>query len=192
MRCLLCEKLSFKVICKECIHTRLSPEIRRRSLACGLEVISFYSFDAIDFLLKSKYDTIGSKIYTILADASFKPFARNFDHPEKIRAAGIDDRVDKGYAHTAILARALKSKTIRPLYGKLLAENRIQYAGKSLGFRLENPKGFRYRGPGEDDMILVDDLITTGTTLCEAKAAVEAAGASVLFALTLADAKESK
>lgn len=190
MRCLLCEKLSFGLICKECIHTKLSPKISRRSLACGLEVISFYSFDEIDYLLKSKYDTIGSKIYTILADSAFKPFARNFDHPQTIRAVGIDDRVDKGYAHTAILTRALKSAAIRPLYGKLLAENRIQYAGKSLGFRLENPKRFRYRGPGKNDLLLVDDLITTGSTLCEAKAAIEAAGANVLFALTLADAKE--
>jgi competence protein ComFC len=191
MRCLLCEKLSLKVICKECIHTRLTPKISRRSLACGLEVLSFYPFNEVDYLLKSKYDAIGSKIYHILADTAFRPFARNFEHPGKLLAAGIDDRVTKGYAHTAILTRALKTETIRPVYGKLLAQNEIRYAGKNLDFRLKNPKGFRYTGPKNGDIILVDDLITTGTTLCEAKTAAEAAGASVLFALTLADAKES-
>ena len=190
MRCLLCEKLSWKVICKECIHTKLTPRISRRSLACGLEVLSFYPFGEIDYLLKSKYDPIGSKVYTILADQAFKPFAENFDHPDKIRAVGIDDRVTKGYAHTAILARALKTKTIRPLYGRLLAGNQIHYAGKSLDFRLKNPREFRYTGK-QADIILVDDLITTGMTLCEAKMAVEQTGGSVLFALTLADAKEA-
>lgn len=190
MRCLLCEKLSWNLICKKCMHTKLTPNISRRSLACGLEVISFYPFGEIDYLLKSKYDAIGSKIYKILADESFKTFAKNFDHPDIIRAVGIDDRVTKGYAHTAILARALKSKTIRPLYGRLLAGNQLHYAGKSLDFRLKNPREFRYSGE-KTDVILVDDLITTGTTLCEAKTAVEAAGATVLFALTLADAKEA-
>lgn len=192
MRCLLCEKLSWKLICQECIHTKLAPKISRRSLACGLEVLSFYPFNEIEYLLKSKYDSIGSKIYTILADTAFGAFAKNFEHPEIVRAVGIDDRVDKGYAHTAILARALKTKTIRPLYGKLLAANSIHYAGKRLDFRLKNPREFLYKGPVKRDIILADDLITTGTTLCEAKTAVETAGATVLFALTLADAKESK
>lgn len=190
MRCLLCEKLSWKIICNECIHTKLLPKTSRRTLACGLEVISFYPFNEIDYLLKSKYDTIGSKIYKTLADTAFNPFARNFEHEDRLLAVGIDDRVDKGYAHTAILTRAMKTKTIHPVYGKLLAANRLQYAGKSLDFRLKNPKGFRYTGPTEADVILVDDLITTGTTLCEAKSAIESTGATVLFALTLADAKE--
>ena len=189
MRCLLCEKLSWKLICQECIHTKLAPKISRRSLACGLEVISFYPFNEIEYLLKSKYDTIGSKIYATLADTAFRAFAKNFDHPEIVRAVGIDDRVDKGYAHTAVLARALKSTTIRPLYGRLLAKNDIHYAGRSLEFRLKNPRDLRYTGPNDTDIILVDDLITTGTTLCEAKKSVESTGATVLFALTLADAK---
>lgn len=140
-------------------------------------------------MFRSKYDTIGSKIYAILAETAFKTFAENFEHSQRVRAVGIDDRVDKAYAHTAILARALKSKTIRPQYGKLLARNKHQYAGKNLDFRLKNPKDFRYTGVKNSDLILVDDLITTGTTLCEAKTVVEKTGASVLFALTLADAK---
>lgn len=38
-------------------------------------------------------------------------------------------------------------------------------------------------------MVLVDDLVTSGTTLLEAKKIVEKSNNSVLFALTLADAK---
>lgn len=189
MRCLLCERFSWKLICPACRAEKLSPTLSRRSLACGLEVVSFYRFDEIDFLLKSKYEPVGSKIYTLLAGESFTPFTRNFDYDGKIQAVGIDDHVAKGYAHTAILARALKSKTIRPAYGKLRATNQVQYAGKSLDFRLKNPKNFRYTGSKQAEVILVDDLITTGTTLREAKQAVEAAGAKVLFALTLAEAK---
>jgi len=189
MRCLLCEKLSWRLICTECIRTRLAPTVRRRSLACGLEVISFYPFGEIDYLLKTKYTPIGSAIYRILARHALAPFAKNFDFDGSVHAVGIDDHVAKGYAHTAVLARSLKSRIIRPNYGRLLAQNRVHYAGQSLDFRLKNPRNFRYTGK-KTDIILIDDLITTGTTLCEAKACVEAAGAKVLFALTLADAKE--
>jgi competence protein ComFC len=189
MRCLVCEKVSWKLLCPGCRAEKLTPALSRRSLPCGLEVLSFYRFEEIDYLLKSKYTPLGSKIYTLLADHAFRPFAENFEYHATIHALGIDDTVAKGYAHTAILARALNSRIIRPQYGKLLAQNPVQYAGKSLAFRLQNPRNFRYTGT-KTGVILIDDLITTGTTLCEAKAAVERAGGSVLFALTLADAKE--
>jgi predicted amidophosphoribosyltransferase len=35
----------------------------------------------------------------------------------------------------------------------------------------------------------VDDILTTGTTLCEAKGFLESKGMEVLFALTVASAK---
>jgi len=42
----------------------------------------------------------------------------------------------------------------------------------------------------EEDVILVDDIITTGLTLSQAIQSVEAEGKNVLFCLTLADARK--
>jgi len=59
-----------------------------------------------------------------------------------------------------------------------------------LDFRLENSRDFRYSGKSDIEAILVDDTITTGITLQEAYILLEKYNVNVLFALTLADAKE--
>ncbi len=60
-----------------------------------------------------------------------------------------------------------------------------------LDFRLDNPRGFVYNGLSDIDVILVDDIITTGLTIQEAKEKLEDNGVRVLFAITLADARNS-
>lgn len=132
---------------------------------------------------------VGSTIFRLLASESFSKFAANFSWDGgAITALPIDDDVSSGYSHTAILARALHSDLFRLCYGKLRASNRVKYSGKTLQFRLSNPRGFVYSGK-PSTVVLVDDIVTTGTTLLEAKAAVERAGCEVAFALTLADAR---
>ncbi len=71
-----------------------------------------------------------------------------------------------------------------------MAQNRVSYAGKTLQYRIENPRNFIYKGTSSVDAILVDDIITTGITLQEAQNVLLSHGVNVLFALTLADAKE--
>jgi len=99
----------------------------------------------------------------------------------------IDDKVKKGYSHTAILNHSLKSKYITPLYKKLLAQNNITYAGKTLEFRLNNPRNFIYKGQKNIDVILVDDVVTTGSTLNEAKKILKNYNVNVIFCLVLVD-----
>jgi len=188
MRCILCQRISWHTLCTPCLQS-LGPQPEARTLACGLSVISLFPYDEIASLLHTKYEAIGSGIYRRLARHLLRPVAQNFTPDQKFYAVGIDEDVTKGYAHTAILSRSLRSGHIRPMYGKLLAENKLSYAGKSLAFRKANPRGFTYTGPIDREIILVDDLLTSGTTLCEAKAAVEAAGGSVALALVLAAAK---
>ena len=67
---------------------------------------------------------------------------------------------------------------------------RSGYAGKSLQFRLDNPRDFDYHGKKDVDVILVDDIITTGITLQEAQKVLTQSGVNVLFALVLADVEE--
>ncbi len=104
---------------------------------------------------------------------------------------GIDEYVKSGYAHVALLTRAMKTKTSIPKHSALMARNRVNYSGKSLQFRLQNPREFVYKGKENIDAILVDDIITTGITLQEAQKVLMAHGVNVLFALTLADVQET-
>ena len=67
----------------------------------------------------------------------------------------------------------------------------MNYSGRSLQFRLEHPRDFVYKGKSNIDVILVDDIITTGITLQEAQKVLMDHGVNVLFALTLADVEES-
>jgi len=190
IRCLLCKKISLSHICSLCQHTHLEPTLSTRLLTDNFKVFSFYRYADIAPLLKTKHTHLGASVYKILAKNAMKRFAENFSFENRVYALGIDDHSKHGYSHTAILTKALKSDTIKPIYGHLRAQNPVHYAAKSLAYRLENPREFTYTYKSDIDLILVDDIITTGTTILEAKKIVEKASVSPLFALTLADARE--
>lgn len=188
MRCLLCEALSFEQICLECQSLYLKPRLHKRRLKQDLYCYSFYSYREIKDLLHTKHTDLGYYIYAILAKNSFELFAQEFEHNEQIYALAVDDLPLGGYSHTALLAKALTSSYIKPLYGSLRAKNRISYSGKSREFRLLNPRGFECKNVTNRAVIVVDDIVTTGATLMEASGAIEAKNGKTLFCLTLADA----
>jgi competence protein ComFC len=183
MRCILCKNFSILHICKSCQEIFLVPSIVKKELIKGFYVISFYKYEEIDELIKTKHSYLGAYIFKIIANNSLRLFAKEFK--QKAFAVPIDDRIIDGYSHTAILANSLKSKFIKPVFNSLLATNRVKYAGMSLEFRLKNPRNFIYNGK-KGDIILVDDIVTTGTTLKEAYTKTKKEGANPLFALTLA------
>ena len=127
-------------------------------------------------------------MYNILAKNSFAKFASEFKFNYPITSIAIDDHVQNGYSHTAILNKALKSKYIKPEFNKLRANNRISYSGKNKEFRLINPRNFQIKSFNGNNIILVDDIITTGSTLTSAVQSMKKCNKSVLFCLTLADA----
>ncbi len=187
MRCLVCQRWSWSHICKKCQETLLRPTPQKRHIIENFYVYSFYGYDEIEELLLTKHTYIGSFIYHILAKNSFGFFATHLDLEACI--IPIDDRIkNNGYAHTAILAKALKSKGLKPRYNTLWARNEVHYAGKSLQYRLSHPRGLEYRGPW-GDILIVDDIVTTGLTLKEAYYAAKTKGASPLAAVVLADAR---
>ena len=186
MRCLVCRRLSWRYVCTDCQAEYLRPSVHKRTLLPGFDVVSFYAFDEIEEFLKAKYAIFGNFIYKTIAKNSLTLFAQNF--ASEAFVVPVDARLNAmGFSHTAVLARAMRTKFLKPRYDTLYASNDVNYAGKSLAFRLANPRGFRYSGP-VGDVILVDDVVTTGTTLKEAYTAVRRAGANPLFALVLADA----
>ncbi len=189
MRCLMCERWSLSHICTTCQTSLLTPQLHKRRILGSIDVLSFFRYDEIESFLLSKHTDLGYYLYTILARRSMRQFAEAWNYEGKVASIGIDDHVKNGYSHTAILNRALKSSNIIPLYGKLRAKNAYPYAGKSVEERLMNPRDFTYVRFKEEEVILVDDIVTTGTTLSEAAEVLHAQGKKVLFCLTLSDAE---
>ena len=188
MKCLMCETLSLTHICNSCQELFLSPSIYKRKIYNNIEVISFYKYSEIKKLLHTKHTDLGFYIYSILAKNSFKKFADDFEFSNSIASIAIDDNVLNGYSHTAILNAELKSKYIKPQYNKLRANNRVSYSGKSKEFRLLNPRDFKLNSLNCSELIVVDDIITTGSTLTQAIQTLKTDNKEVLFCLTLADA----
>jgi len=190
MKCIICKQYSLKLICKSCQTNFLEPKLLTRTLPDGFKIYSFYHYSEIEDLLKTKHTHIGASIYAILAHISFKRFSDEFSFINPVYALPIDDHVKNGYSHTAILSKSLKSKNINPVFASLRAQNRITYSGQSLEFRLQNPRGFHYTFKSNIDAILEDDIVTSTTTINEAKNTLLKNDVNPLFALTLADARE--
>jgi competence protein ComFC len=177
-----------KIICKDCQEKLLIPSFYKRELTKDFFVYSFYKFDEVKDLINTKYEFYGDKVYTILSSLSLGKFAQNFTFENKVVAIGVDDHTRHEFSHTAILAKSLKSKYIDPQFNLLKAQNKVKYAGKDLDFRKKNKRDFLYKGKQNIQVILVDDLITTGRTILEAKEILEKNNCEVLFALSISDA----
>ena len=183
MRCIGCRRLSLAPLCRNCRELYLTPRPKIRKLPYGLEVLSFFSYEEIEPLLLRKHTLIGWSLYRQLARRAFA----HYPLPEGVVAVAVDDVPHGGYSHTALLARILVPKR-RLLIGALRAQNAVSYAGKSLAYRLAHPRGFCYRGPVGVRVLLVDDIVTTGTTLTEAADTLQKGGAEAVGAVVLADA----
>lgn len=184
-----CGRFTLKTLCKPCLDgITIQPRVRELG---NLKVYSFYDFEEIQFLLHAKYQIIGSKIYHLLAKKACAFLEQTLNSPLQAYGIGIDDKISpKGYAHNAIFLKHFKSAGITPLYHTLLAKNPVSYAGKDLKFRQNNPRNFYLtKNLAHEEVILFDDLITTGLTLKEAQKCLLEHGAKVLMAFVLSDAK---
>lgn len=209
MKCLICSKFCFGVMCEGCLDSiPFSPSVREVS---GVRVYCFFAYSDIDFLLKAKYYAIGSRIFGALGRLAGEYFfsqeaMRGVDFSD-VAMIGLDDCVRSFYSHTGILVRefcranatssarfnkAHKNLTsITPIYGELKATNHISYAGKSLAYRQANKRGLTFKTTGtkaSKSFIIVDDIITTGTSFGEAIEVLQYNGKKVLFCLSLCNA----
>jgi competence protein ComFC len=186
---MMCEKFSLTHICSTCRKNFLLPTLHKRKILGSIPVYSFYPYDAIESLLLTKHTDLGYYIYTILAKNSLAKFAREWSYENRVASIGVDDNSKSGYSHTAVLNRALKSSRISPYYGRLRATQHFKYAGKSVEERLLHPRNFNTLPFKEDEVILVDDIVTTGSTLTEAVETLGMQGKKVILCLTLTDAQ---
>jgi len=188
MRCLLCQSLSFRIICKECQRILLEPSFYKREVSPDFCVYSFYKIDEVKELINTKYQFYGDRVFKILAKLSFEKFAKNFTYVDNIYAIPVDDHTRHEFSHTAILAKELNSQNIKSKYNCLTAQNVIKYAGKDLAFRKQNKRDFICKNIKNKQVILVDDVVTTGATMLEAKEILEKNNCEVLFGLCISDA----
>ena len=189
MKCILCERLSFSHICTLCQERFLSPSLYKREIE-NVPVYTFYRYSEIKDLLFSKHSDLGFYIYKILAQQSFAKFAKTFALEGDISpfaSVAIDDVPKSGYSHTALLNQALKTPYIQVLHNRLRDESGISYAGKSKAFRLLHPRQFSLKPFEQKELILVDDIITTGLTFQAAIKKMQQANKEVAFCLALAD-----
>ena len=187
MRCFSCWVLSFTILCKKCENELFTIKMYTQKLG-SLDVLSFFTYSALEPLLLTKHTPQGYRVFNYLGKKTLKPFVEEFLEADNrlIYVVGIDEVVKNGYSHVALLTHNMRHYYAKILHSSLLATNRVNYSGKNLEFRLHHPRKFVYKGKSKIDVILVDDIITTGITLQEAHTVLSQNGVNVLFALTLA------
>ncbi len=154
---------------------------------------SFYAYSEIEELIKSKYALIGSRVLPLLsqkAGAKFVKILQEEGLNAPLYGIAIDDKIKSFYSHSAALLKGFCQGNLKPAYGNLRAANSVSYAGKSLDFRANNPRNFTFKGDGFLDYFLLDDIITTGTTLKEALKYLKSLNIKVHFAIALCSADE--
>jgi len=187
MRCQLCLNISWHPLCKNCLNTVLIPTPNKRILENGLIVYSAYNYKDIKNLLHSKHTYQGAKIFAQLTKYALLPLVKTFTCKD-IFSLPIDDHTRSGYSHSAVIAHELRS-TVKPLYKKLRAKNHKRYSGQTLHVRTQNRRDFSLTCKENLNVILIDDIVTTGNTLSEAALICKEKNINVLFALTLANTK---
>lgn len=96
---------------------------------------------------------------------------------------------ERGYNQASIIGRLLADKLRLPFAPDALKRVRAtrQQARLSRSERAENVRGaFVSRQPPPENVILVDDVFTTGATMAECAAALKANGAARVFGFVLA------
>lgn len=172
----------------------------------GFSVFYYYGYSEIRELILSKHHEYGAAVLARIASLSLAKFPLHLQreisaNPQnyeafktdgifKFNAVPLDDDVRSGYSHTAILARALKSELVGPKFHCLRAQNRVKYTGQSLEFRLKHKRNFKILTPPKFPVILVDDIITSGLSMLQARESLIDGGFMPVCGLVLANAKE--
>ena len=202
MRCINCGAFSLRLFCASCARTLSQNRLNARVVE-DFVVFYYYGYSEVKNLILSKHHLHGSAVLSHLAKFSLAKFPNEFkafldenlpnlmrEIPNfKFQAVPLDDDISSGFSHTAVLARALKSREITPAYGVIKAQNKVKYAGQSLEFRLKHRRDYKITKEPKFPVILVDDIVTTGLSMLEAREVLKRAGFRVVFGIVLANAQ---
>ncbi|MBS6153481.1 MAG: ComF family protein [Campylobacter gracilis] len=206
MRCVNCGAFSLRTICAACAANLAECRLSMRQVE-DFSVFYYYGYSEIRELILSKHHEYGAAVLARIASLSLAKFPLHLQreisaNPQnyeafkttdgifKFNAVPLDDDARSGYSHTAILARALKSELVGPKFHCLRAQNRVKYSGQSLEFRLKHKRNFKILTPPQFPVILVDDIITSGLSMLQARESLIDGGFMPVCGLVLANAKE--
>lgn len=183
----------------EDMHEYLHP----RTLPSGILVFFYYRDRVIRrmiALLKYRNHASIARLFGntladyLLAECAERWLFDNVTHPLIVPVPLSPERLrERGYNQAEVLARALI--TACPSLGELASDalERVRHTKAQTALpraaRIQNVRGAfradRQRVRGRD-IILLDDVTTTGSTLAEARTALRDAGARSVFAIALA------
>lgn len=197
-KCVFCAcAVEHGCICRDCERELLAMEMPPpRTLAQEVVALSALPYEGVvrESLLRFKFE--GCEQYarafgTILARTAALELEGCFDLVTWVPVSRKRRR-ERGYDQAELLAQALcREWTVKPVRTLVkTAHNNAQSSLSSAQQRQENVRGVyeafeRERFAGKR-LLLIDDILTTGSTLAEAARVLRLAGAAEVRALTLA------
>lgn len=194
MYCVVCEKLSWYIICKHCL-VNLDYIDSRRILDNGVKVFSSFSFSELQFLLASKNNVIGSRIFKRLGIYGVYKFLTHYPNlkelnKKEIVVFSIRNHNIGAYSHSAILAQCFKKYGFKVFHNSLIIGNNSRFSHLKREERQKIGRNFSFNfKKNYSGIIIVDDIVTTGQTLLEASVMIGKNGYTPLFAWTLCDSR---
>lgn len=204
-RCVFCDCVlpSGQIICKHCSETVFESFWQQNFLIQAkylfpCTALYDYTKEVRSALIRFKFqdETIlkeyfGKKLAERMKEISFQP--------DFITAVPISKKRkrQRGYNQSELLAREL-SKNLEVPYRELLSKVRDNVPQHELSEedRLENVKDVYYTTNDEEILekriLLVDDILTTGATMCSAGQALFCAGAKDVFGIAVATTPVSR
>ncbi len=199
-QCLVC-KVGGGYFCGRC-----RPLLRLAAAPDDLNVMAGFDYDdpaikkAIWKLKYSGLTSLASELAELLSERLAEDIAdlKHFSGREKIVVTPIPlsakRRRERGYNQSALLAKALAKKWPDTLeYSEILEKIREtppQASLKNRAARLDNLRGAFKLRPGAvvtgRTIIVIDDVVTTGATLAEARRALKESRAEVILGAALA------
>ena len=202
-KCVFCEELMERGrICPACEQKLRAMDSSRRTLDGGLVAVSALPYEGVvrESLLRFKFEERMqyAEVYgEILARTAAMECGDGFDLVTWIPVSK-QRRRERGYDQSELLAKAMCSHwgvdALRTL--EKIQHNPAQSGLASADERRGNVLGVYEAVKGEDfagkRLLLVDDILTTGSTAAEAARVLRMAAAAEITVLTLAAASEKK
>lgn len=175
------------------------PTCQNKTIIQGSSTALIYSTIIKKCIYVFKYKPYVSDIQTVLGDLFYESiiqkeaFIKTISHKAILVPIPLHKKrlQERGYNHAELLAKKLSTKLNIPFFPLL---NRIKYTVPQKGLqkkeRQDNiKKAFQYRGVLKDTtitIILVDDILTTGSTFLEASKTLQKAGFKNVWCIALA------
>lgn len=179
-RCQMCSRQSEERICPDCYGWREKDD----ALILNYSVFG-YNDMMQKMLTRWKYrgDYILGKAFATVYQKTFKKFFSSLDRDTVIVPIPLSDErlKERGFNQAQMLADFLPLQN-HAILDRIHTEKQSK---KTRHERLKTENPFKNNQPMSNEVILIDDMYTTGTTLRHAATTLKKGGATNVFAYTL-------